>query len=322
MPICTSCGTELAASALACPSCGALVHSEDLKRLAAEAEATSSAGDLETARARWQAALALLPLASQQHAMVRERIVDLSRRLEDAPAPSTSERSSAWRRGLAGAASLGLLLLGKLKFLLLGLTKISTFASMFAFFGVYWSVYGWPLAAGLVVSIYIHEMGHVSMLRRLGIESGAPLFIPGVGALVMLKQHVDDPLTDAKIGLAGPIWGLGAALAAMTIYGLVRAPIWLAISHLTGFINLFNLIPIWQLDGGRGFHVLSRQERWAVVAVAVAAYLLTDVGLLIIIAAVAGWRALQKEIGPGDVRIAATFGALVAALSALAAGVR
>ena len=60
---------------------------------------------------------------------------------------------------------------------------------MFAFFGVYWSIYGWPLALGLVVSIYIHEMGHVAMLRRLGIAAGAPLFIPGMGAVVMLKQH-------------------------------------------------------------------------------------------------------------------------------------
>src|SRR4029079_18661897 len=82
------------------------------------------------------------------------------------------ERSGTWRRGAAGAVSLGVLLLGKLKFLLLGLTKISTFVSMFAFFGVYWTVYGWPLALGLVVSIYIHEMGHVSMLRRLGMRGG------------------------------------------------------------------------------------------------------------------------------------------------------
>jgi Zn-dependent protease len=105
--------------------------------------------------------------------------------------------------------------LGKLKFLLIGLTKASTFISMFAFFGVYWSAYGWPLALGLVLSIYIHEMGHVAMLRGLGIDAGAPMFIPGVGAVVMLKQHVQDPLTDAKIGLAGPVWGLGAAIVAL-----------------------------------------------------------------------------------------------------------
>jgi Zn-dependent protease len=86
-------------------------------------------------------------------------------------------------------------------------TKASTFASMFAFFGVYWSAYGWPLALGLVMSIYIHEMGHVVRLRRLGIAAGAPRFIPGVGAVVMLKQHVSDPLIDARIGLAGPLWG-------------------------------------------------------------------------------------------------------------------
>ena len=49
------------------------------------------------------------------------------------------------------------------------------------------------------------------------------MFIPGVGALVQLKQHVDDPLTDAKIGLAGPVWGLGAALAALAVYALSPA---------------------------------------------------------------------------------------------------
>ena len=146
---------------------------------------------------------------------------------------------------------------------------------MFAFFGVYWSLYGWPLALGLVVSIYIHEMGHVAMLRRLGIAAGAPLFIPGVGALVMLKQHIDDPITDAKIGLAGPVWGLGAALAALGVYAVDGTPIWLAIAQLTGFLNLFNLIPVWQLDGSRGFHALSRMERWIVVA-AIAAALCAD----------------------------------------------
>src|SRR5206468_274538 len=126
--------------------------------------------------------------------------------------------------------------------LLLGLTKLKTLLSMFAFFGVYWSMYGWPLALGLVLSIYIHEMGHVAALRQLGIESSMPMFIPFVGAFVMLKQRVTDPSVDAKIGLAGPIWGLGAGVAAYLGFVITRAPIWAAIATLTGFINLFNLI--------------------------------------------------------------------------------
>ena len=61
-------------------------------------------------------------------------------------------------------------------------------------------------------------MGHVAMLRRLGINANAPLFIPGVGAMVMLKQHITDPIVDARIGLAGPVWGLGATIAAWLAY--------------------------------------------------------------------------------------------------------
>src|SRR5204862_4392071 len=134
----------------------------------------------------------------------------------------------------------------------------STVASMFAFLGVYWTLYGWPLALGLVVSIYIHEMGHVSVLRSLGISAGAPLFIPGVGAVVMLRERITDPLIDARIGLAGPIWGMGAAIAAALAGMLTGAAIWFAISELTAFVNLFNLTPVWQLDGSRGFHALNR----------------------------------------------------------------
>src|SRR2546421_555756 len=147
--------------------------------------------------------------------LVRERVAELTRRIDAGGGTEQNSRPSDgapwWRRGAPGAATAAVVLLSKLKFLLLGLTKASTFVSMFAFFGVYWSIYGWPLALGLVLSIYIHEMGHVAMLRRLGIAAGAPLFIPGVGALVMLKQHVSDPVTDARIGLAGPGGGLGAA---------------------------------------------------------------------------------------------------------------
>src|SRR5262249_30272280 len=232
---CVRCGTELAPDALACPACATLRYGDALKGLAAGAESARRAGDLEAAREHWTRALELLPPDSQQYASVQQRMANLSRP-PDAPASvrGQADGSPWWRRGAAGFITVLALAAGKLKFLLLGLTKLSTFASMFAFFGVYWSVFGWPLALGLVLSIYIHEMGHVAMLRRLGIAAGAPLFIPGVGALVMLKQHVDDPIADARIGLAGPVWGLGAGLAALVVYVATNARIWLAISQLTG----------------------------------------------------------------------------------------
>jgi len=326
---CTRCTTELPPDALVCPACGVLIHGSTLKDLAAKADTAARTGDLLSARDHWTTALGLLPAYAQQHAAIRERIAELTRRINAASTapssstrlPTTKDTTPWWKRGAAGFVTVGLLLVSKLKFLLLGLTKASTFISMFAFFGVYWSIYGWPLALGLVMSIYIHEMGHVAMLRRLGISAGAPLFIPGVGALVMLKQHVSDPLTDAKIGLAGPVWGLGAAMTAMGMYGVTRAPIWLAIAQLTGFINLFNLIPVWQLDGSRGFHALARWERWAIVGVIALMLMLTEQRMLFILGGVAVWRALQKDAGPGDTRVLATFVVLVAALSLLARGV-
>jgi Zn-dependent protease len=323
---CARCGTELAPSALACLACASLIHADELKQLASAAEVATRSGNLESARHHWTSALRLLPADSRQHAIISDRLAALTGRSGPSeskaePAPAAADTTPWWRRGAAGLVTVAVLLATKLKFLLLGLTKASTFVSMFAFFGVYWSIYGWPLALGLVLSIYVHEMGHVAMLRRLGIAAGAPLFIPGVGALVMLKQRVVDPLSDAKIGLAGPVWGLAAALAALGMYAVVGAPIWLAIAQLTGFINLFNLIPVWQLDGSRGFHVLARWERWAVVAAIGLALMLTEQRFLFIVGGVAAWRALQRETGPGDSRILATFVVLVVTLSLLARGV-
>ena len=321
---CARCQTELAPLTLACPACGWLVHGERLRELAAAAESAEAAGSREEARDGWLAALELLPPRSPQHAAVSDRAASLTRAIDAAtgkPAGPGAAGAAWWRRGLPGLGVLAILLVSKLKFLLLGLTKAGTFVSMFAFFGLYWSLYGWPLALGLAVSIYVHEMGHVAMLRRLGLDAGAPLFVPGVGAFVLLKQPVLDPLIDAKIGLAGPVWGLSAGLAALAAYWLTGAPTWFAIAQLTGFLNLFNLIPVWQLDGSRGIRILSRFERWALVAAIAIALLLTEQRLLFIVGAVAMWRASQEQAGPGDRRVLATFVALVLLLALLARGV-
>ena len=309
--VCGRCGTELAATALSCPACSALVHGERLQQLAAQADAAASQADRASARARWQEALSLAPLQSRQYQQVNERIAALA---DESVAPGRGVEPR-WGSITGVVATIALLFAGKLKFLLLGLSKLSTVVSMFGFIAVYWTIHGWPLAVGIAASIYVHEMGHVAMLRKFGINANAPLFIPGVGAVVMLKQRISDPVVDAQVGLAGPLWGLGATVAAWAAYLALGTPIWLAIAEISGFLNLFNLLPVWQLDGARGFHALSRDQRWIVVAAIGVALWLTAVPVLWILGAAALYRTVKTDAGPGDAQTAATFASLVVALS-------
>ena len=320
---CAQCGTELAARALACPACHTLVHADRLKLVAARAEQATREGRLHDARAAWDEALALLPADSQQHAAISARVAELAKRITDASdlgdgAPKPAHEGPWYKRWAGGIGALLLLVLTKGKFLLLGLTKLPTFASMFAFFGVYWAAFGWPLALGLVVSIYIHEMGHVYAIVRLGGKPSAPMFIPGIGAFVSYSRRITDPREDAYVGLAGPIWGAGAGLAAFGIAKWTGADIWYAIAALTGMLNLFNLLPAFGLDGSHGFTALSRAQRLAVVAAMGAALWLSGFKLIALLIAVGLWRIVQREQGPGDARTLANFLGLIAVLSWMA----
>jgi Zn-dependent protease len=165
-------------------------------------------------------------------------------------------------------------------------------------------------------------MGHVYVLKKVGIEASAPMFVPGLGAFILAKRHIDDPSIDAKVGLAGPIWGLGAGLAAYGVYLYTNAGIWGAIAAVTGFINLFNLIPIWQLDGSRGFHALSRWQRWAAVAGLALAFQLTGQKMLLLVGIVAIVRAFQRTETKGDNVALATYVSLVVALAGLSISYR
>src|SRR5262249_44637075 len=180
-----------------------------------------------------------------------------------------------WARWTAALGPVGLLawkfkfvlafLVTKGKLLLVGLTQASTFFSMLLSLGLYWTQWGWKFAVGLVISIYIHEMGHVEALRRYGIRATAPMFIPMLGAVGRMKQYPAEPREDARVGLAGPLWGTAAALSALLVSLVTRWTAFAAIARAGAWINLFNLLPVWQLDGGRGFRAMSRGQRWLVV---------------------------------------------------------
>ncbi len=297
--VCRSCGTSTAPASLACSRCGALVHGAQLEQIAAEA--SRAADDPSRARALWVQARALLPESTLQHRSINAKIQELDAQIAD----QTVKTNSTARKRLAALGPVGvflwkfklaaLFILTKGKLLLLGLTKISTLLSMFASFGVYWALYGWTFAAGLVISIYIHEMGHVLALRRYGIAASAPMFIPGFGALIRLRGVLLSPIEDARVGLAGPIYGLGAAALSLGIYFITGAKIFGAIAQFGAVINLFNMIPVWQLDGARGFHSLTRNQRMIALGIAFALWFVTSESMLLLVTLGCGYRLFTKD---------------------------
>jgi Zn-dependent protease len=322
---CPSCGTEVAPLALACPVCRALIHAKALKELSAQAATAEAAGKAAEALSAWQRAIALLPPDSRQYAIVTSTIERLEAQAGPAAAPAPPRPDWTKRSGALGALAL---LLWKMKFLvglvlaqgkliLLGFTKTGTLLSMLAFFGVYWKVHGWPYAAGLVISIYLHEMGHVASLRRHGIPASPPMFLPGIGAVVRLKARQPDPHVDAQIGLAGPVWGLAAALAAWAVGAATSSALLTAVAHSGAQINLFNLIPLGPLDGGRGIRPLSDVQRWILFLAVFGTWSLTEEHWLLPIAGLTILRAFRGGGPPveGDRRALVTFAVVASALA-------
>lgn len=323
---CADCGSSVTPGMLACPGCHRLVHGDALVTLKTEAEAAAAAGDYFAELSAWRSAAALLPPNSRQYAAVASKIDILTKTGAPAGGPDVDLPSSGPWKWLAGLGAAGLFLfkfkflivalLTKGKFLVLGLTKASTFMSMLLAFGVYWTAWGMWFAAGLVLSIYVHEMGHVAALRRYGLAASAPMFVPGLGAFIRLGAGRLAPHEDARIGLAGPTWGLGAAAVALAAGHLGAGPMYLAVAHTGAWLNLFNLLPVWQLDGNRGFAALSRLQRWMVAALFLCAWGAAGDGLLVLLALVAAVRAAQGDAPHNPDRgVMILFGGLIAALT-------
>ena len=178
------------------------------------------------------------------------------------PAPAREQRPP-WRRALGLLAALGLLLLkfgAKLKALLFLLPKLKIFttsATMLVSVGAYALIWGWRFAVGFVLLLLVHEMGHVIQLRREGIKASAPMFIPFLGALVAMKELPKDAAAEARVGLAGPVLGSLGALVPLGLYGLTGNELFQALAFVGFLLNLFNLLPVLPLDGGRAMAALS-----------------------------------------------------------------
>jgi Zn-dependent protease len=158
----------------------------------------------------------------------------------------------------AGAALLAAL--AKLKAILLFLPKIkllSSSATMLVSLAAYTALFGFPFAAGFIALLFVHEMGHVIALRREGIKSSLPMFIPFMGAVISARSLGDDALAEARVGLAGPILGSIGAAACIVVWHATGNDLWRALAFTGFFLNLFNLVPLLPLDGGRAMAAMA-----------------------------------------------------------------
>lgn len=171
-----------------------------------------------------------------------------------APTESAKPHGSAGRKTLWGSLTAGaVFLLGKFKFLALlgGALKLKTLATMLISIAVYATQWGWAFAAGFVLLIFIHEMGHAVALRHEGIPASAPVFIPFIGAAIAMRGLPRNAYVEAKVAIAGPLAGSLAAWATLAAGLWFHHPLFVALGHAAVLLNLFNLIPVSPLDGGR-----------------------------------------------------------------------
>lgn len=220
------------------------------------------------------------------------------------PAPErAADDGTNLRKRLSGLGSVGLVLalvLGKLKWVLAGfkLLKFSSLITMVVSIWAYSLLWGWPFAVGFVLLIMVHEMGHGLVMRHLGIPAGAPTFIPFVGAVIAMRGRPRDAYQEALVAFGGPVVGSLAAVFCLAVFLLGGGEIWRALAFSGFFINLFNLLPVSPLDGGRIVGAFSR-KMWIVgFAIGIPLAFYTQSALLSIILIIGGLGLLGRRHEP------------------------
>lgn len=241
--------------------------------------------------------------------MMHEQSEDQTKKADRNQKNKRDKNNPLW---VLGSAALFILAKGKWVLSLLKFGKFGgALVSMLIFIGTYAMMFPFSFAIGLVVMLFIHEMGHLIAAKRKGLPVSAPLFIPFVGALVAMKRHPQDAVTEAYIGYGGPLLGTIGATGAFILSMMVDYPVLYTIAYIGFFLNLINLLPVHPLDGGR---ISVAVTRWLwliglIIAVPVIIYLQSF--LLGIIWVMSAWSMYKKYVRnrhkPGIAQVATDF---------------
>jgi Zn-dependent protease len=219
-------------------------------------------------------------------------VTDLPPYGEQRAAPAPSRAPNPLRRYLAPLVAAALTV-GKWGAVVIKLKFFTLVASMLASLGGYAWLYGWKFAVGFVLLILVHELGHVVALRARGIEAGLPVFLPFLGAFVSMKESPRTAYDEAVSGIAGPVAGVAASFAVLGLAEVYDTRLLYVLAFTGFFLNLFNLLPVIPLDGGRTVAALS-PALWGVGLVGLLAYEVWRpspiIPIILVLGAFEGWR--------------------------------
>ena len=178
---------------------------------------------------------------------------------QQASSPQGPPSGATWKRNLGSIGLVGVVALKwlvKLKYAGVAILKflpvfLKTGGTMLVTIWLYSTIWGWRYALGFVLLIFVHECGHLVAAKQFGLKVGAPVFIPFMGALIVLKEAPRDAWVEAVVGIGGPVLGTLGAIACHMVFLTYGLPIFGALAYSGYLLNLFNLIPIGMLDGGR-----------------------------------------------------------------------
>jgi Zn-dependent protease len=180
---------------------------------------------------------------------------------------------------------------------LLALKNVKLFAFSLTFLvslAAYTSIWGWRFALGFMVLLMVHEMGHVIQLRREGVKASAPMFIPFLGAVVAARSLGENALAEARVGLAGPVLGTAGAAVCWAIAEATGSDLLRALAYVGFFLNLFNLLPVVPLDGGRAMAAMAPWMWFLGLGALVALVLVLPNPILLIIIVFAGIETYRR----------------------------
>ena len=137
--------------------------------------------------------------------------------------------------------------------------------------------YGWAFGAAIILSVALHEFGHVVAYRVCGHTDARFRLIPILGGVAISNRLPEAQDRAFFIALMGPAICLAPMALAFAASELLfpatptLASFLYVFAMVLGSFNFFNLLPFWPLDGGRMVQILAQTYvPWAARQVSVA----------------------------------------------------